>query len=107
MTATERDRIEKLGEKVDGYHTDVARLLEKHSACRQEVLANIDRLNADMYGVEGQREEHPGAMNMILSQAEWRDRVEKKLGRIGRGVWTLCATLAGAALTGLLALWRS
>ena len=94
MTRTETTIIEKLRDEVHACHIDVQTLVQRCDACRGEILP----INADIYGLPGNKETSPGLLGDV---AELR-RSRKLLSLALRGVWLLLTILLGAVMTALV-----
>lgn len=94
MTRTETTIIEKLRDEVHACHIDVQTLVQRCDSCRGEIL----QINADIYGLPGNKETSPGLLGDV---AELR-RSRKLLSLALRGVWLLLTILLGAVMTALV-----
>lgn len=94
MTRSESTIIEKLRDELHACHVDVQKLVQRCDACRGEIL----QINADIYGLPGNKEASPGLLGDV---AELR-RSRKLISLALRGAWLLLTILLGAVMTALL-----
>lgn len=98
MTSTENNTIERLRDELHAYHVDVQRLVQRCESCRADVL----QIEADLYGLPGNKELSPGLMGEV---AELR-RSRKMMLLALRGAWVLLTALAGAVGTAIVRVAR-
>jgi hypothetical protein len=94
MTARESTIIEKLRDELHAYHVDVQKLVQRCDACRGEIL----QINADIYGLPGNKEASPGLMGDVAELRRSRRLILLAL----RGAWLLLTILLGAVMTTVL-----
>jgi hypothetical protein len=94
VTASERNKLDKLRDELHAYHVDVQKLIQRCDACREQVC----KLSDDIYGLPGNKEASPGLMGEV---AELR-RSRKLMLLALRGAWVLLTMLLGAVTTALL-----
>lgn len=73
------------------------RVVEKHSA-NCPIAAEFRRMHADVYGPEGEKDEHPGLMGDMADLKHSRRNLWLAL----RGAWALLLVFAGWAVKQLL-----
>ena len=86
-----RDEVQKVREEMRDYHTDLVKLVENCKPCQ----ADIAKLNLDMYGIEGKKDEYPGVLGHVASLRRSRKLMLLAL----RGAWVLLTILLGAVMT--------
>jgi hypothetical protein len=94
MTRGENTVIEKLRDELHACHIDVQKLVQRCDACRGEIV----QLNADVYGLPGNKEASPGLIGDVAELRRGRKLILLAL----RGAWLLLTILLGAVLTALL-----
>jgi hypothetical protein len=94
MTRHESTVIEKLRDELHACHIDVQKLVQRCDACRGEIL----QINADVYGLPGNKEASPGLMGNVAELRRSRRLILLAL----RGAWLLLTILLGAIMTALL-----
>lgn len=93
MTAAERQAIESLRADLAGYRLEVREYAVKQAAGQ----AMIFEMHRDVYGVPGEKGEHPGLMGEVSSLK----RSRRAIGVIFTGIWGLTVVALGA-LIGLI-----
>jgi hypothetical protein len=94
MTRGETSVIEKLRDEIHACHVDVQKLVQRCDACRGE----IGQLNADIYGLPGNKETSPGLLGDVAELRRSRRLIMLAL----RGAWLLLTILLGAVVTAVL-----
>ena len=94
MTRGENTIIEKLRDELHACHVDVQKLVQRCDACRADVV----QINADIYGLPGNKEASPGLMGDVAELRRSRRLILLAL----RGAWLLLTVLLGAVMTALL-----
>ena len=98
MTASESNTIERLRDELHTYHVDVQRLVQRCESCRADVL----QIEADLYGLPGNKEQSPGLMGEVAELRRGRKVILLAL----RGAWVLLTALAGAVGTAVVRAMR-
>jgi hypothetical protein len=94
MTAAENNALERLRDELHEYHVDVQRLIQRCESCR----ADVECLQADVYGLPGNKEQSPGLMGEVAELRRSRRMILYGL----RGAWLLLTALAGAVATAIV-----
>ena len=94
MTRGENTVIEKLRDELHACHVDVQKLVQRCDACRGEIL----QINADIYGLPGNKEASPGLMGDVAELRRSRRLILLAL----RGAWLLLTILFGAVMKAIL-----
>ncbi len=87
MTASEKNAIARLSDKLDGYHEDVVAGFARCEACR----ADVSQLKTDIYGLPGNKEASPGLMGEVAELRGGRKRLLLAM----QCVWGLLLAIAG------------
>jgi len=94
VTRGENTVIEKLRDELHACHVDVQKLVQRCDACRGEIL----QINADIYGLPGNKEASPGLMGDVAELRRSRRLILLAL----RGAWLLLTILFGAVMKAIL-----
>jgi len=84
--------------------------VEQHMATCP-IMAEFRSMHVDMYGVPGEKDQHPGLMGDMQAvrnwQTEFQSRVDKHVGRIWKTVSGIVASVVGAVAAWCLSNWHS